>query len=239
MNPMRLLSASMLLLQLAGTPTPAEKPREDASIEGVVVRLDTGEPLRRAQLGLYQVRPPSELAAAPPADSDSGYPRFPQITPVTTEADGVFRFTKLKAGSYRLSVACNGYVSTVYGSESGEGEGTIITIVDGQAIKGISFRLRRAATISGHLRDSDGTPITGLAVSLLKVGFYYNGLRTMERITTSTTDDRGEYRLFWVSPGRYYLSASNSDSYDLTGNMVQQKPYPPFYYPGTFDQRHL
>jgi len=56
MNPMRLLSASLLVLQLTGTPTPAQKPRDDASIEGIVVRFDTGEPLRRAQLTLYQVQ---------------------------------------------------------------------------------------------------------------------------------------------------------------------------------------
>ena len=49
MNMMNLIAASLLVLQLAGTPTPAQKPREDAVIEGTVVRLDTGEPLRRAQ----------------------------------------------------------------------------------------------------------------------------------------------------------------------------------------------
>jgi hypothetical protein len=233
MNPMRLLSASLLVLQLTGTPTPGQRPREDASIEGVVVRFDNGEPLRRAELTLFQVKPPSELAASPAADSDIARPDFPSIAPVTTEADGKFRFTKLPAGSYRLSVACNGYVSTAYGSESGEAQGTIVTVVEGQAINGISFRLRRTATISGHLRDSEGSPITRIAVSLLKVGFYPNGLRIMERVAASTTDDRGEYRLFWVSPGRYYLSAVSTN--DFYSNMVREKSYPPFYYPGTFD----
>jgi len=232
---MNLLLASLLVLQLAGTSTPAQGPREGAVIEGIVVRLDTGEPLRRAQLTLYQVIPPGSLAAARPIDSYTEPPRFPPIDPIMTEADGVFRFTKIPAGSYRLSVACNGYVSTSYGSDKGQTQGTIITIVGGQVIKDISLRLRPAATLSGHLRDSEGSPITGLSVSLLAASFYPNGLRAMEAVASSTTDDRGEYRLFWVSPGRYYLSAGISDSRYSLGNAVQEKQYPPFYYPGTFD----
>src|SRR5678816_87359 len=116
---------------------------------------------------------------------DSSYtepPRFPPIDPIMTEADGVFRFTKIPAGSYRLSVACNGYVSTSYGSDKGQTQGTIITIVGGQVIKDISLRLRPAATLSGHLRDSEGSPITGLSVSLLAASFYPNGLRAMEAV---------------------------------------------------------
>src|SRR5678815_5152245 len=97
---MNLLLASLLVLQLAGTSTPAQGPREGAVIEGIVVRLDTGEPLRRAQLTLYQVIPPGSLAAARPIDSYTEPPRFPPIDPIMTEADGVFRFTKIPAGSY-------------------------------------------------------------------------------------------------------------------------------------------
>ena len=220
-------------MQLAGTPQ-AQKPREDASVEGIVVRLDNGEPLRRAQLTLYQVRPSTAQAASQLPDSDNEPTQFPPIAPFMTAADGKFRFTKLPAGSYRLAVSCNGFVSTAYGSVSGQGEGTIITIAAGQVIKDITFRLRAAATLSGHIRDSEGNPVPGVDVSLLSLAFYPNGMRLMERVAFTTTDDRGEYRLFWVTPGRYYLSSGAFGS-GLTSNVVQEKLYSPFYYPGTFN----
>ena len=233
MNSMHLLAALLLILQLAGTPPP-QKPREDASLEGIVVRFDNGEPLRRAQLTLYQVRPPAAQAASRTPDSYNEPPEFPPIAPFMTAADGKFRFTKLPAGSYRLAAVCNGFVSTAYGSESGRGEGSIITIAAGQVIKDITFRLRPAATLSGHLRDSEGNPVTGVDVSLLTSDFYPNGMRLIGKAASSITDDHGEYRLFWVSPGRYYLTVGAANSAPIS-NVVQEQRYPPYYYPGTFN----
>src|SRR6185295_5382104 len=214
----------LMLLQSAGTPPAAQKPQDDASIEGTVVTSVNGDPLRRAQVTLMQVRPPSEIAEKP-QDPDSEPPRFPPITPITTGADGKFKFTQLPAGSYRLSVACNGYVSTEYGKKSTGGQGTIITLTSGQALKDVLFRLQPAALVTGHVRDSEGQPITGVSVALLKIGYNWTGGRTMIRAASSLTDDRGEYRLFWVSPGRYYLSMSTGDypffMFNRGGNMVQ------------------
>src|SRR5207249_1749635 len=52
------------------------------------------------------------------------------------------------------------------------------------------------------------------------------------------TNDLGEYRLYWVTPGRYYLSANSSRL--PTGRMpnaneVLDDAYGTVYYPGTAD----
>jgi hypothetical protein len=76
-------------------------------------------------------------------------------------------------------------------------------------------------------------------VSLLKAGYDWNGNRTLMPVATSITDDRGEYRLFWVSPGRYYLSAGAPDIpvmfFNRGINMVQGRSYLRTYYPGTLE----
>jgi len=236
----KLLAVLLLVSQIGGISTPptASTRPQPASIEGKVVRLPGGEPLRRAQLTLHQVPSPAELAALPPAP-DSEPKQFPPIAPITTEADGRFKFTGLPPGTYRLQVACNGYVSTEYGKTTNGQKGTIITLTAGQAMKDVLFQLQPAALVTGHVRDSEGEPVTGVSVSLMKPGYDWNGSRTLMRTGSATTDDRGEYRLFWVTPGRYYLSSGPSEfPYFMMNrgpNMVQNTTNLRIYYPGTRD----
>jgi protocatechuate 3,4-dioxygenase beta subunit len=231
----------LMIIQSVTVPPAAPKVEDEASIEGMVVTSVSGDPLRKAQVTLTQVRPPSEVAEKP-RDPDSEPERFPPITPITTGADGKFKFTKIAPGSYRLSVACNGFVSTDYGKKSAGGQGTIITLTSAQSLKDVLFRLQPAGLVTGHVHDSEGQPMTGMFVGLLKTGYSWTGSRTMMTVASGTTDDRGEYRLYWVSPGRYYLSATAGDlpffMFNRTGNMVQEKNLPPTYFPGVLDLAH-
>src|SRR5262249_6299181 len=38
--------------------------------------------------------------------------------------------------------------------------------------------------------------------------------RSLQAVNFVRTDDRGDYRLFWITPGRYYLSADASRPFD-------------------------
>jgi hypothetical protein len=106
-------------------------------------------------------------------------------------------------------------------------------------MKDVLFQLQPAALVTGHIRDSEGEAITGVSVSLLKPGYDWNGARTLMHTGSATTDDRGEYRLFWVTPGRYYLSSGAPEFPFLMmnrgQNMVQNNAPPRTYYPGTLD----
>lgn len=232
-----ILAILFFVLQVGGVTTSPEAPPKLASIEGKVVRLSNGEPLRRAQLTLSQVPSPAELAAASP---DNTPRQFPSIPPITTEADGKFNFTKLTPGTYRLTVACNGYVTTEYGKTTAAAQGTIITLTPGQAMKDILLTLQASALVTGHVRDSEGEPITGVVVSLMKPGYSPNGVRILSSSASATTDDRGEYRLFWVTPGHYYLSTGGEfglvQMLNRGANMVETINYIQTYFPGTLDQ---
>jgi hypothetical protein len=106
-------------------------------------------------------------------------------------------------------------------------------------ISGLNVSLLAASIVTGRVYESSGKPASGLLVSLLKVCFNSRGLRTLENSGTAITDDRGEYRIFWASPGRYYLgvqSPAETTSRTLGPiNVVKRTGPPVTYHPGVLD----
>jgi len=66
--------------------------------------------------------------------------------------------------------------------------------------------LNPTGAISGRIFDEFGEPVIGAEVRAMK-SFYQRGGRILVPMQSAVTDDRGEYRLFWLSPGRYFVSA--------------------------------
>lgn len=50
--------------------------------------------------------------------------------------------------------------------------------------------------------------MTGTTVLLLRVAYDSTGKRTMRPVSAARTDDRGEYRLHWITPGQYYVAVT-------------------------------
>jgi 5-hydroxyisourate hydrolase-like protein (transthyretin family) len=130
----------------------------------------------------------------------------------TTDAQGHFNIENLNAGSYRISVVAGGYVRQEYGGRMPGATGTVITLTAGQALNDIVIRMTPTSTISGLVRNQTGKPAIDVPVQLLKATFNSSGQRIAQIVATSRTDDRGEYRLYWVAPGHYFLSAGTSPS---------------------------
>src|SRR5213593_4241327 len=178
------LAIALLLAGALQTPqaNPQQPPR--ASIEGIVVRAGTNEPVVRAQITITRAVLPPGTPGAPPvqpgapappaAPNTAGQPGAASnaaaaaLLPVMTESDGKFVIKDLPAGSYRLSAARNGYSKQEYGQRSLRGPGTPITLQAGQTLKDIVFRLTPAGTITGRLTDSTGEPMPGITVQLLR-----------------------------------------------------------------------
>jgi hypothetical protein len=68
-----------------------------------------------------------------------------------------------------------------------------------------------AGTISGRVYDRDGEPLANVSVEALKYS-YQEGQRVMNGVQTARTNDLGEYRLFWLQPGQYFVSATPPDN---------------------------
>ena len=194
MRPAVLLLATFFLLVTAATAqstkTAAAANKDDCSVAGMVVKLAGSEPLKSATVQLQNV-------------DDRG--RSPST--VHTDSGGHFELKGIQAGRYRLRVMRNGFVSQEYGQTTPSAPGAILALSPGQEMKDLLFRLIPSATISGRVENEDGEPLPWARVSALRQ-VYAGGSRTLSLEETVQSNDRGEYRLFGLRPGRYFLAAN-------------------------------
>jgi hypothetical protein len=168
----------------------------NSSIEGIVVRSGTNEPVSGALVALTDDDAPFETR---------------NTTPVaTTDSAGAFKFERLAAGSYRLLISANGYVRQEYGQRTFPGHGTQVTVTSGQSIRDLVVRMTPSGAVTGRIRDRNGRPLNAVPVRLMRYLYDETGLKTLRPYGTAQTDDRGEYRIYFVTPGRYYLHAGSA-----------------------------
>src|SRR5262245_55447676 len=132
----------------------AQPQQPSASIEGIVVKLGTGEPLSNASVQL-NVELPSE---GPPAASRP--PREQPRRTAKSDGNGRFIFESVPPGDYRLIATYEGeFVPTEYGQRSPTGRGIPFGIAGGQKITGIQLAMSPTGAISGRVYDRDGEPL--------------------------------------------------------------------------------
>src|SRR5205085_75774 len=77
-------------------------------------------------------------------------------------------------------------------------------------MQGISLVMTPEGTITGRVVDANGDPLSRASVQALKVAYQFNG-RALVTVESVPSDDNGNYRLFWLPPGQYYISATPAD----------------------------
>ena len=196
-----------------GQPTEV-KAADLCSLEGTVTSAKTGEPVKKALVEIY------------PTDKGQSY------FSVTTDASGHFVFKNLAAGRYQLGASANGYVPQRYGARSFGHRGASLTLSSGQHKDGIDFRLTPWGVISGAVCDQDGDPVVGGMVRAMRSVYADNGRRQWSYFGMARTDDRGEYRLYGIPPGRYLVVASYQGG---RAPAAVEEAYVPAYYPSGTD----
>jgi len=161
-------------------------------ISGRVVTADTGRPIKRARVTLTA-------------------PELPGGRGTLTDGEGVFDLPELPVGRYMLFVGKNGFVTLSYGQRRPLEAGTPLQLEAGQHLRGIEFRLPRGSVIAGHVFDESGDPSPGIAVRVWRYQ-YAQGVRQLVPVGMALTDDRGEYRVWGLNPGVYYVSAVPRDA---------------------------
>ena len=215
---------------MAGQPRPGQQPqpaKEPSGIEGSVMNASTGEPLKRATVILMPLQP------GPNAN-----------TPYSTmsDANGRFAMSGITPGSYRLMVERTGFVRSDQGSRGSGRQAPAITLVSGETLKEISIRMQPHAVIAGRVLDEEGEPLSGVQVQALSQR-YMQGRRQLMPMQMSMTNDLGEYRIFGLPAGKYFVNAiyrssgMSSMAVDRTSNgaAVPDESYPATYYPGALD----
>ena len=121
-----------------------------------------------------------------------------------TGVDGKFAFPSVPAARYQLVATSPGFVPAEYGQKRMKGAGLPL-IVSGQAMTNLRLEMVPTGAISGRVTDPYGQPIAIADVFVLKSS-YQEGRRILTPFLSAKTDERGEFRLFWLTPGTYYLN---------------------------------
>lgn len=203
------------------------RPAGTASISGIVSAAETGRPLKRARVVV----------------AGAGAAR--QARPALSDERGRFQVSGLPAGEYTISATKAGYVDVMFGQRRAMGNGTPVQIADGQQLSNINLQLPLGGVITGRVLDEDGEPLARSFVSVLRYQ-YVQGARRLVMAGNDQSDDRGQFRVYGLPPGEYYVSASGGPTFDrfltrvaetgsnagVADDAAAKVDYAPTYYPG-------
>ena len=191
-------------------PPEQSKPTGTSVFRGRVVAADSNQPLRNATVIAF---------------SDTL-----RLTWATlTNADGRYEMNNLPAGQYAVSATKVNYTWVARGSDRTMGIGAPIRVADGQAVEGLDLQLQRAGVLTGRILDEFNEPVVGARVSVVR----FQSVQGQRRLTpgrSTMTNDIGEFRLFGLLPGEWYLSASHNMQWLATND---RSVYLETYFPGT------
>lgn len=205
----------------AEQPAPGWKQEDYASVEAVVIDARTQAPIRKAAVVLTGGR-------------ETGGARVAALS----DASGRVVLERIPPGRYEISLRRNGYAN-YQGRAGAEGNPGSLTLSAGERLKGLVLRMTPAAVIAGRVVDEDGEPLAWARVTAMQYR-WVSGRRQLVPAGGATTDDRGEYRIFGLAPGRYWVSAvwteQELDPRPWAGaRSADRLAYPEIYYPGALE----
>ena len=213
-------------LMMPGFGGPRQLKTGTGRIVGRVLSTDSGGPLRRAQVRLSA----PEIA----------------VKTALTDTEGRFEFKDLPAGRFTLSASKSGYVSVQYGQTRPFESGRPIELADKQVLAKADIAMPRGGVISGRIVDEFGDPLPDAMVSAMRQTWSNGRRRLLPTGRTGSTNDLGQFRMYGLPPGEYYVSATlrNTDvtmfdaallggaSSGASGS-TPASGYAPTYFPGT------
>ena len=131
--------------------------------------------------------------------------------------DGKYVFRNVRPGRYRVAAARSGYVRMEYGERRAGKRGVPIE-VGSERVTGLQMAMTPTGAIYGRVYGPDGRPVIKTTVQALKTS-YQNGRRVLSAMQTALTDDLGEYRLFWLLPGQYFVGVT-APNWNVLGDSV-------------------
>jgi hypothetical protein len=181
-------------------------------LRGHVFAADTGLPLRKAQVRIF-----------------AGEIRENRMT--TTDPDGAYEFKDVKAGRYSISANKGSYVGLSYGQSRPTEASKPLQILDNQTVERVDITLPRGSVITGRIVDEYGEPMSDVQIAPQSYQTVQGQRRLIPAGRQAQTDDMGEFRLFGIPPGQYYLTATWRQINPT--NSDDKTAYAPMYYPGT------
>jgi protocatechuate 3,4-dioxygenase beta subunit len=175
----------MILAALAlAVPLAAQTVPEDpllATIEGSVINIQNSRTIPRATVTLLHLKGTGSKSQR-------------------TDGSGHFMFRNVEPGIYRLMAERQGFFSDEHKREYQP----LFEVAAGDQVKNMPVRLMPAAVVSGEVLDEYNDPVQDAEIRLLAVQMRL-GQMDLRVAGKAMTDDRGEYRIAGLHPGKYYV----------------------------------
>ena len=218
---MRLMTCLAVLVVLCGGAFAQVAQDSTVTVAGTVTDAKTSQAIRSAQIVFTQISGGGSRQQA------------------TSDAEGHFSISGLQPGNYRVFIQARGYIPKIYGSTNQPSSGPAISAKAGQHLADLTFALKQMGIIRGRVLNADGDPMVRCAVQALQA-LQVNARRNQPRgMSQGQTDDRGEYRIFDLVPGDYYVIANCQGSGGMSMPLgasgdptIEELSYVPMYYPG-------
>jgi hypothetical protein len=233
-----ILIVSALAIPLAAQTTPEDPP--PAIVEGSVINVQNSRAIPRATVTLLHLKGTGSKS-------------------LRADGSGHFIFKNVEPGIYRLTAERQGFFSDDRKREYQP----LFEVAAGEHVKNMPVRLMPAATVSGEILDEYNDPVQDVEIRLMAAQMRL-GQMYLRLAAKATTDDRGEYRISGLHPGKFYVVAeykskalttlsSIVDNVNALQTMTDKRghplpvempkvpdpayTYPPQFYPATGDFR--
>jgi len=184
---MTLLLAVLLALIGVQDTTPAGT----ASVEGVVTKAGTPQPVANASVVIWCCPFSPDFEAA-------------------TDGNGHFVVSNLPAGSFHIEVKAEGYLPYPLPNTV-----SFIRLSDGQHLRQ-DVVLSATSSISGRIVDDNRDPLAGVSVDLLQRSRDFAGRLSWRSVASDVTDEKGSYRFQDVHSGDFFVRATRKEDQALT-----------------------
>src|SRR5262245_13483196 len=150
-----------LLILIALSRTALSQPASQATAQGASV-AGTGSITGAVKLGdapaagITMALAPERMGRMAPQQSSQ--PNSEIANRAVTDEKGLYRFTNVAAGRFRVAPLAEAFVITSGGTAGGGGGGIAVTVSDGQAASDIDLTLARGGVIPGRGIHRGGTP---------------------------------------------------------------------------------
>ncbi len=193
--------------------TPDVNSGPSGTVTGTVYAQDTRRPIRFAQVQLQSVAAGTNAAGG---RSSGGSAR--------TEVDGTFTVTDVAPGDYYVTASALGYVlerslliaAVANGADPAQFLAGLPRVhVDAGGMSSVNVSLQRGGTVEGRVVWEDGSPAAGLSILAVDPAAP-TGVRMFQLLQSlpqggfglsTTTDDRGEFRISGLPSSDYQLQA--------------------------------
>jgi 5-hydroxyisourate hydrolase-like protein (transthyretin family) len=195
-----------------------------ATIEGVAQHVATGAVIAGARVTLMQlVRVSNEFGGAEQAGT------------TVTDSQGRFRFPGLADGGYAVQIELDGYIFLTRkylppGADQRPGRVALVALTGGRSVSDLVFLAAPTGVITGRVVNAAGRPVAGIPIIAGRKSYDETGSETLGVGNTTSTNERGEYRLP-LMPGSGYTVVARG-----RGDGSDTERYAGALYPGVTDQ---